>query len=339
MTDRADAGRAFGLPPVARTRSGAMRRVGVEIEFAGLMGSRIVDVVVDCLGGETIRDSAAEYRIARTRIGDLRVELDSQLLQRLAEDQSGDAAEYPDWLAEVSDWTTDLIGRLASRIVPWEVVTGPLAMDALAPLDDLVDALRRAGALGTRHAPHYAFGLHLNPELPDLDAATVRAWFKAFLCLKDWLRLRCRPDLLRTMSPYISDFDPDYVRRVVAPAYRPSLPSFMDDYLEANPTRNRSMDLLPLFAEIDEARLRRQIDDPLVKARPTLHYRLPNCEIDDPDWSIGQIWEDWLEVERLAADDARLDEMGEAYAAWLHGFRLPFDDTWGRETPRWLERD
>lgn len=36
------------------------------------------------------------------------------------------------------------------------------------------------------------------------------------------------------------------------------------------------------------------------------HYRLPNCEIHKPDWGLYVAWSDWIEVERLAADQARL---------------------------------
>lgn len=162
------------------------------------------------------------------------------------------------------------------------------------------------------------------------------AYFKAFLCLKDWLRSRCRPDFARTVSPFISDFDGAWVREVVSSDYAPDLAGFIDEYLRANPTRNRSLDMLPLFLHLDEARVRRVVDDPLVRGRPTLHYRLPNSEVDDADFSLREIWADWLEVERLAADAERLREVGDAYAQWLMRLRLPFDEGWAQETPGWL---
>lgn len=94
--------------------------------------------------------------------------------------------------------------------------------------------------------------------------------------------------------------------------------------------------MLPLFASIDEARVQEAVDDPLVTGRPTLHYRLPNSEVDDEAFTLRSIWQDWLEVERLAADLERLRAMGEAYASWLTRIRLPFDDGWAHETTRWL---
>ena len=324
----------FPLPDRAHRADGELRRMGIEIEFGGLQGQAIVDAVVSAVGGTARALSMAEWRIEDSTIGDVRVELDSRLVQKLARDAAEES--IPDWLSEVGEWTSDIVERVATLVLPWEVVTGPLPLDRLHEADRLVAALREAGALGTRHAPHYAFGVHFNPELPDLGDETVFGYFKAYLCLKDWLRERCRPDLARVVSPFISDFDGAWVREVVSSDFEPSLGAFMDEYLRANPTRNRSLDMLPLFAHLDEARLRASVDDPLVKGRPTLHYRLPNSEVDDASFSLRELWTDWLQVERLAADPERLRRMGDAYARWLMRIRLPFDDGWARETDRWL---
>lgn len=325
---------AFPLPARSRRADGDVRRVGVEIEFGGLQGQAIAEAIVAAVGGTARILSMAEWRIEDSEIGDLRLELDSRLVQQLARDAAEEAV--PPWLADVGEWTSDIVERVASYVLPWEVVTGPVPMDELQGVDRIVAALRDAGALGTRQAPHYAFGVHLNPELPDLEGDTVFAYFKAFLCLKDWLRTRCRPDFTRVVSPYISDFDAGWVREVVSSDYAPELAEFIDEYMRANPTRNRSLDMLPLFLHLDEPRVRRVIDDPLVKGRPTLHYRLPNSEVDDVAFSLREIWTDWLEVERLAADADRLREIGDAYARWLTRIRLPFDDGWALETARWL---
>jgi hypothetical protein len=324
----------FAPPPRLDREDGGRRRIGVEFEFGGLRPEAIVDAVLTSVGGRSRQLSAVAWDVEGTAAGDLHLELDFRLLQEAAADDG--TASVPRWLADARDWTTELAERLASLVVPWEIVTAPIPMDTLHRLEPLILSLRRAGALGTRHSPHFAFGLHLNPEMPALDAVTVRDYFKAWLCLKDWLRSRCRPDLLRTVTPYISDFDGDWVASVVVPDYRPDVPTFIDDYVRANPTRNRAMDLLPLLAHLDEDRVRRTVDDPLIKARPALHYRLPNCEIDDPEWSLRPLWDDWLEVERLAADKARLARMGDAYADWLGRLHVPFDDGWAKRTPAWL---
>ena len=47
------------LPPLARTESGAIRRVGIELEFGGLSIDRISDLVAEYVGGK--REIVSEY--------------------------------------------------------------------------------------------------------------------------------------------------------------------------------------------------------------------------------------------------------------------------------------
>ena len=58
--------------------------------------------------------------------------------------------------------------------------------------------------------------------------------------------------------------------------------------------------MLPLFAWIDEDRVRTTIDDPRIKPRPTFHYRLPNAQVSDSLWSLAEDWNRWVVVETLA---------------------------------------
>jgi len=97
------------------------------------------------------------------------------------------------------------------------------------------------------------------------------------------------------------------------------------------------MDMLPLFAYLDEDRVRSRLDDPRIKARPTLHYRLPNCDIDNPGWNLDQPWQNWLQVERLANDPARLKQFCEQYRRYLKSFTTPFDTEWLKESSKLLQ--
>lgn len=63
--------------------------------------------------------------------------------------------------------------------------------------------------------------------------------------------------------------------------------------------------------------MRSAVDDPRVKPRPALHYRLPNCEVDRPGWGLRPVWEDWLRVEHLVAEPGRLRGLCDAYADLL----------------------
>ena len=176
-----------------------------------------------------------------------------------------------------------------------------------------IDGLRKLGAKGTDESVVYAFGVHINPEAPSLETGSVLNHLRAFLLLSDWLHAMMDIDFTRWLSPYINKFPRDYARKVVDPDYAPDQDGLIDDYIAANPTRNRELDLLPLLMHIDEERVRGRLDDGLTSSRPTYHYRLPDCRLNDASWSLGREWNIWVQVERLAADPERLASWGRDY--------------------------
>lgn len=103
----------------------------------------------------------------------------------------------------------------------------------------------------------------------------------------------------------------------MAGGYSPDLAALIDDYLAANPTRNRALDMLPLFAHLDEPRVRAAIDDPQIKSRPTYHYRLPDSRVRMPGWNITREWQRWLVVEHVAADPELAARIAGAYLAYV----------------------
>src|SRR5690606_31944054 len=107
----------------------------------------------------------------------------------------------------------------------------------------------------------------------------VLRYLRAYVCLQEWLFERAHVNLARRATPYVDPLPGRYIRRVIDAGYAPTLETLIDDYLAENPTRNRALDLLPLFAHLDAPRVQRVVADPLIKARPTFHYRLPNSEI------------------------------------------------------------
>lgn len=303
---------------------GGVRRLGVELEMQGLDIDALSALVADHVGGEIERVSQYEHVVRGDDAGDWLVELDfAYLKQRGREAGSDDTV-----LGQIDEAAEELLAAGSRMLVPMEIVTPPLPMNEIDRLEALVGRLRDAGARGTRDGIAFAFGLHLNPELPDTEPRTVTGYLKAFLCLYDWLKMRSRVDLLRRLTVYIDPFPLDYVRKVVSPDYWPGQDTLIDDYLAYNPTRNRALDMLPPFAEVDEARVRAAVDDDRIKPRPALHYRLPNCEINEPGWGIRRAWSDWLQVEHLAADEDRLAAVGAAYIEHL-------DKPLGRLTGDW----
>jgi hypothetical protein len=325
--------RKLPLPPQPRTRDGALRRVGVELEMKGLDIDIMSGLVAGHVHGSVEPISRYEHRITGDDAGDWLVELDFEYLkQRGRQRRDGDEGV----LAQLDDAAEELLAAGSQALVPMEVVSPPLPMDRLGRLEHLIARLRDAGARGTRDGLTFAFGVHLNPELPDTDTVTVTRYLKAFLCLFEWLRAEARVDLLRRLTVYIDPFPVEYVQKVIDPDYQPDAAALIDDYLRDNPTRNRALDMLPLFAHMDEDRVRRQVDDPRIKARPTLHYRLPNCEIDEPGWGLHQIWCDWLQVEHLAGDPERLEQVCDAYLEFLQRPLGRLLEDWAELVKPWL---
>lgn len=325
----------YASPPLAHTNNGDVRRLGVELEFTGMELADVSRLVADVFDGEIESDSDYEEVVDTRELGRFSIELDFEYLKtrgRTEAPADGGLIENIEQLSEQA------IAAIAWRVVPLEVVTPPIPLDRLADIDTLVSRLRAAGALGTSQSPIYAFGLHLNPEMPSLDAKTVLAYLQAFLCLHDWLVEREKVDLSRRLTPYVNAFPDEYVTRVLAADYTPVLDELVDDYLASNADRNRALDLLPLFAHLDEARVRRAIDDPRIKARPTLHYRLPDCRIDDEDWGVHSAWSHWVVVEEFAADSAARAALCAAYLQHLDRGLTALLEPWASECARLIER-
>lgn len=322
---------ALRLPSRQTSVNGEERRVGVEIEFSGIGFNDLVTIVADYLGGEA-REKAYYEMAVDTPEGEYLVELDSAPVKALDDYYPS----LPEPLAQLRDGAKDLFEAAAERVVPLEVVTPPLPLSLLHKVNGLCDHLREQGALGSRHALYFAFGCQLNPELPDHEAGTILAYMRAFAGLYPWLRERQQLDFSRKLTTYISPWPRPYLELISDPDYQPSLEQLIIDHLEYNPTRNRALDLLPLWAYLRPDILWQCVDDKRIKARPTLHYRLPDCDLDNPEWSFARVWNDWAAVEALAADEARLTEFMAAFRGSLKRSRENMRRDWVEECNQWV---
>ncbi len=296
---------AWERPPRLHTDDGRMRRVGVEIEFAGLDVDEACVLVRRLYGGSIEPINRFGSTVKGSCHGDFRVEIDSLPLKK---------ERYKGFLDKVGAnpyWTgvvEDVLESIAGVFIPAEIVTAPIAIDALDDLERLRWALHAQNAEGTRASILYTFGFQLNPELPGLDPATITRYLRAFMALQDWLFATVEPDATREWAGWTEPFPEAYRRKVLDPDYAPDEDALIGDYLHDNPTRNRAVDMLPLFATLQEERVlavAKERDQ--IKARPTFHYRLPNCLVDDPTWSFAREWNRWVEVEKLAEDQDRLN--------------------------------
>lgn len=299
--------------PWTRTPEGTRRRVGVEIEMAGVSLETMARAVTDEFGGHIEAEHAFVLHVRDSDAGDFQLELDARVLKdrgyrehlaRLGvdlEDRDQEALEA--WLADA-----------AGRLVPHEIVAPPLEPAQLPRLDRVRAALQQEGALGTERSFLYAFGLQLNIEIHSREPEWLLAILRAFVLMYEILAQAGAIDLSRRLSPYIRPFPGAFVRYILDPDFTPDRASLIDTYLAHNPTRNRPLDLLPVLAELDPERVAAApVEHELIKARPALHYRLPDCRIDDPNWSLAHPLNGWVEVEQLAAHPERLERLAQEY--------------------------
>jgi hypothetical protein len=322
------------LPARLTNPEGHPRRVGVELEMIGLELNDIAEIVARRRGLSITTDGRYRRVLTGDEAGDWAVELDFDLLKRLGQEQRDSTL-----LDELRDSAEDMLQALANLVVPLELVTPPLPMQRLHEVEELIELLRQAGAKGTSESISYAFGLQFNPEIPSSDPKVITGYLQAFLCLYEWLLARADINMTRRLTSYVDPFPPAYVLQVIQADYEPDTATLIDDYLALNPTRNRALDLLPLFTHLDEERVRAVATDPLIKPRPAFHYRLPDCEIHLPGWGLHVAWNDWLEVEALAADEGRLENCCEAYLEFLDRPLKRWLGDWANEVSRtWLAR-
>jgi hypothetical protein len=325
MTNTADS--SFELPPTRMRDGGSERRVGFELEFSGIDLDATAAALEASLGASLESETAAERVLQVDSLGEFRVELDWAFLKHQAAKKDRSATQE-EWLERLSE--------AAALVVPVEVVCPPVPLGDLAMLDPMVRALREAGAVGTEESLIAAYGVHVNVEVPALDAATLYPMIRAYCLLQWWLVDRHGVDLTRKMSPYIGLYPTAYVEHVLS-APTAELDDIIGAYLEHNPTRNCALDLLPLLAEIDESRVRSVVDDPRIQARPAFHYRLPDCHIEQDGWSLSRAWNSWCVVEKLAA---RADDLEALARDYLEADRVLLGVNRGRwvdTLDRWLK--
>ncbi len=283
------------------------RTIGVELEFVSMDVPEAARIVATSLGGEVHPGESPAECTVETPIGRFVVERDSVQYKRAA---ARDAARAENDDEPIFDVVADAaVLALGQPFVPTEVVSPPLTLRQLPKLDALADALRSRGARGTDRSPVDALGLHLNPEAVDRSAEGILATMRAFFLLRAWLRKESKVTLARRASGYVAAHERAYVERVLDPDYAPDLTTLAEDYVREVGSRNRDLDLLPLVAHLCPEAVR-SLGDERIKARPTYHYRLPNCAIADPAWSVRSEWSRWTVVEALADQRTML-------AAWL----------------------
>lgn len=322
----------FRLPPQLRDQSGAMRRVGFEFEVGNLGVQKMAEALAQRLGGHLISLSSFQALIEDSELGKLKIERDTRLLTSLA---------YRDWLSslgvdfspgsEGERWERN-VDSLSRQLIPCEIITEPLPMTELASLHRLLTIIEDMEGQGTQHSIYYAFGLHMNPSIPSAESRSLLAYLQSFLLLSDWIIEDAGTDFSRRFfTKYIDPFPKPYAELVLQPDYHPDLARLMGDYLAFNPTRNRGLDMLPIFHYLDSERVLasvRESEKSLIKPRPAFHYRLPDCRVGEPGWNLEDEWNRWQLVEVLAADQAKRFDLLLAWQREQSRFRISHRGAW-----------
>jgi len=290
----------FLSPPRPLRADGMPRRVGVEIEFIGPSARIAAAALAAGLGGRVTEEDPHAFTVEGSSLGDVRVELDLRAAH--PQRRVADPGAPPGLPVRTAGRT---LAALLSPVVPREAITGPLAFDRLPEIDRMAALLNGAGGRGRGAVLLGSLGLHFNVEPPDLEADTIAGLLKAYL--------RSEPDLRRATAAggFLAarglppPFPAPYAAKVLDSGYRPDLDALARDYLAANPTRHRGLDLLPLLAHRDEAGVRAALPpDEKVSPRPVLHYRMPQAHIGLPGWSVAPAWNLWVGVEEMAEQGA-----------------------------------
>ncbi|MEQ8291519.1 MAG: amidoligase family protein [Roseovarius sp.] len=295
---------SFAPLPQPETAEGGPRLTGVEIELGGLGEARCAEICARHLGGVARQVDEAIWQVEDSRIGALKVYLDTAL-------------RHADKTA-----LRDAALSLGREVIPVEIVTDPLDRDGLIALDDLREALRQAGALGSGGGLFFGFGVHLNVQVASDRAEAIVPPLLAYALIEDWLRVANPIDQMRRVLPFAAAYPRRLVRRLIALGRGARLGHVMDAYAQEAPSRNFGLDMLPVFAWLDAGRMGSVLTS-ATSARPTFHFRLPDCRIDEPGWTLDSEWRRWRTVERVAADTEALAELSQGWEAAYAGVPMP----------------
>ena len=327
----------FKSPPKSTNPDGQERRAGYEFEFTGLNMAEAAELICELYGGIIKKKSAYEFEVEDTTFGTFRLELDAQLLRE---------KKYETLLKKVGidldtfrekDSIEDSLMELASSVVPFEIITPPVPLSEMHQLNAITEKLREKKAEGTGSSFIYAFGLHINPEISDDRTSSILNHLRAYILLDPWIRKDAKIDVSRRITPFINPYKEPYILHILDEGYRPDLESLIRDYFEFENSRNRALDLLPLFMHLKKNLTESLLEETLTSGRPTWHYRLPNCSIEDENWSLALEWNRWVLVEQLAYDEKELQQYMKAYKKIKRDSVMGFERKWIKLMNRWVE--
>ena len=327
----------FKKPKLIKSYNGKLRHIGFEIEFSNIDIEKTLHMFKEDFGFKVDKVNNYYYKLD-SRYGEFILELDFELLTKQKLKKT--AKEFFKTTGikideEGIESLEEMIGDLSKDIVPYEIATPPISLDDVEIVEQIIDKLKQNNAKGTKHKLHYAFGIHLNIEAISLDVDSLLSYMRSYVILQEFINKDAKIDITRKITPFIDNFKDGYIKHILNKNYNPTMDEFISDYIEFNPTRNRSLDMLPILAFIDEKHVRKILGDEKIKPRPTFHYRLSNSMIDQENWSIWDEWDRWLLVEELANDKDSLNKLRDEYYKYLDEFIHL--NNWHERISKWVK--
>ena len=330
---------SFLLPPIAKNKDGNPRKVGLELEFAGIEPMQAAEIITSVFGGKIKEEHRYHINITNTALGNFRVELDARILRKMAEENIFDKLGIKLEEDSIRKSIEDVVDKMARSVIPLEIVMPPVSIQELEQLEQLREALQQNKAKGTHASMVHAFGMHLNIESPDLKTATLLKFLRAFVIVYPWLLEALDIDMTRRISPFVDPFPDKYVSKILNPDYDPDADQLIEDYIEFNPTRNRPVDMMPIFGMLNNELIAPVMEGAKNDPRPTFHYRLPNSRIDNPDWRFADEWNHWLVIERLVSQHEMLGKLSRLYLLRRDETVMSFRKEWARTLEILLDLD
>jgi len=331
----------FNKPPVLKNFEGNQRSAGWELEFSNISVDNTAQLVCELFGGKVDRVQSYYQKVTDTSLGEFTIKFDTRLLTEKSYRRIFHAMgiNTQDWQIKgkpAEQKIESILEEVATRIIPVEIVTPAIGYDQFDSLEELRFRLNQEGAIGTDASFMYAFATHINPDLPDLSVECFIHYLQAFMLVYPWLMHISDIDLSRRLTQFIDPFPESYIRLILSSDYQPEWDQFLSDYHEHNPDRNRPLDMYPAFAFVD-AQVAQFDDIGKLSPRPTFHYRLPDCRINDSSWNLAQIWNKWVEVERLAHNQRSMEMLFREYWHIYHTTTFGFNKKWAQKMQEMLE--
>ncbi|MXQ08106.1 hypothetical protein GQ651_09655 [Alphaproteobacteria bacterium GH1-50] len=299
MTNGFDGGLPAALPcPI--DADGKRRLIGIEIEFAGLSASDAAAILARATGGRAFQTDDG-WRCETPLFGTCDLSLDTA------------------WRGTLATLGGTGVLDLAQSVVPVELVTEPFDPKHLPAFDAALEALRDAGAAGSRGSLMHCLGVHLNVDAASLNAPHIAAVARAYALLEPLLRADMGLDGPSQALPFVDPY-PEELTDALTMDLGGGLAVLADLYLRHTRSQHHGLDLLPLLAHALPDKVRDAVGyDENIAPRPAWHYRLPESRIDEPGGSISREWHYWCMVEAVAKNPACLSALCRAWARYRAG--------------------